>query len=222
MENDLLDFWTEVNMNNLQKYYLHIEGMDLAGKTTITNIIAKKSKKNWIIYNNCLSKNNVIQLFEKKIRKQKIYDEEIYGYLHYVTLVADIKYFKLNRNIIQDSMLLLRSINYHKEKNNNTLVHLLEELVPKHPIPTTSIYLTTSIDTRKKRLLKRIDSNSNKPTKNDLLILNDPDRFEKRDKRLMELSKAYFNSLVLDTSDMTEEETADYVMKLCKSRSSID
>ena len=53
-------------MNNLQKYYLHIEGMDLAGKTTIANIIAKKSKKNWIIYNNCLSKNNVIQLFEKK------------------------------------------------------------------------------------------------------------------------------------------------------------
>ena len=45
MENDLLDFWTEVNMNNLQKYYLHIEGMDLAGKTTIANIIAKKVKK---------------------------------------------------------------------------------------------------------------------------------------------------------------------------------
>ena len=170
-------------MNKLQKHYLHIEGMDLAGKSTIANIITRQSGVDWKIYNNCLSQNNPIQQFEKQMRNQKIYDDEIYGYLHYVTLLADIKYFDLKENIIQDSMLLLRSINYHKEKNNNDLVQLFEELVPKHPIPNTSVYLTANIDSRKKRLLKRIESNSKQLTKNDILILNDSEKFEKRDKR---------------------------------------
>lgn len=205
------------NMNKLQKHYLHIEGMDLAGKSTIANIITRQSGVDWKIYNNCLSQNNPIQQFEKQMRNQKIYDDEIYGYLHYVTLLADIKYFDLKENIIQDSMLLLRSINYHKEKNNNDLVQLFEELVPKHPIPNTSVYLTANIDSRKKRLLKRIESNSKQLTKNDILILNDSEKFEKRDIGLMELSQTYFNSIVLDTSSMTEAETADYIMTLCNS-----
>lgn len=204
-------------MNTPKKYYLHIEGMDLAGKSTIANIIARQSGVDWRIYNNCLSQNNSIQQFEKKIRKQKIYDDEIYGYLHYITLLADIKYFDLKENVIQDSMLLLRSINYHKEKNNNDLVQLFEELAPKHPTPNTSIYLTADIESRKKRLLKRINDNSKQLTKNDILILNDSETFEKRDKMLMELSQTYFNSIVVDTSYMTETETVDYIMAIYNS-----
>lgn len=198
-------------------YYLHIEGMDLAGKSTVANIIKSQSGEHWTIYNNCLSQNNVIQKFEKQIRNQKIYDDEIYGYLHYVTLLADIKYFELKENVIQDSMLLLRSINYHKEQNNNDLVKLFEEMAPKHPIPDLSVYLTSKIDSRKKRLLKR-----QKWTKNDKLIFTDSERFEKRDNGLMELSCKYFNSTVINTSDMTETETADYIMTLLKNGSGGD
>lgn len=204
-------------MNKIQKCYLHIEGMDLAGKSTIANTIARQSGMDWKIYNNCLSQNNPIQQFEKEIRSQRIFDHEIYGYLHYVTLLADIKYFDLRENVIQDSMLLLRSIIYNREKKHNNLVQLFEELAPKHPIPNISVYLTANIDLRKKRLLKRIECNSNHVTKNDILILSDPGKFEKRDIGLMELSQKYFNSIVLDTSDMTEAETADYIMTLCNS-----
>lgn len=202
-------------MSKIQKYYLHIEGMDLAGKSTIANIIANKSGLNWKIYNNCLSQNNIIQQFEKQIRKQKIYDDEIYGYLHYVTLLADIKYFELKDNVIQDSMLLLRSINYHKEKNNKELVELFEKIAHKHPVPNASIYLTANIDMRMKRLLTRMENNLNLLTKNDVLILNDTAKFEHRDKILMELSQKYFNSMVLDNSDMTEDETANVIMEMC-------
>ena len=197
--------------DKFQKYYLHIEGMDLAGKSTIADMIKNRSNVNWIIYNNYLSQDNAIQQFEKQIRKAKLYDDEIYGYLHYVTLLADIKYFELKENVIQDSMLLLRSINYHKEQGNIALVQLFEELVPKHPIPNLSVYLTVNIGSRQKRLLKR-----QQWTKNDKLIFTDLERFEKRDKELMELSCKYFNSTVLDTSDMTEEETADYIKTLLK------
>ncbi len=202
-------------MNKHQGYYLHIEGMDLAGKSTIADIIANQSGMRWKIYNNCLSQNNVIQQFERRIRKEKIYDDEIYGYLHYVTLLADIKYFELKENVIQDSMLLLRSIVYHKEKQNEDLVQLFEKLAPKHPIPNTSVYLTSSINSRKNRILNRIKKCSNHLTKNDMLILNDPEKFIKRDNELMKLSQKYFNAIVLDTSDMDEAETANYIMKLC-------
>ncbi|MBU5457369.1 hypothetical protein [Oscillibacter sp. MSJ-31] len=202
-------------MNRFQKYYLHIEGMDLAGKSTIADIIAGRSGEKWEIYNNCLSQNNPIQQFEKQIKSQKLYDDEIYGYLHYVSLLADIKKFELTENVIQDSMLLLRSINYHKEKGNIDLVQLFEALAPKHPIPNISVYLTANIDSRKKRLLNRIESNSKTLTQNDLLILNDSGKFEKRDIGLMELSQKYFNSIVLDTSNMSETETADYILTLC-------
>ena len=205
-------------MDKLQNYYLHIEGMDLAGKTTIANIIANQSGVDWKIYNNCLSQNNPIQQFIKEIKAQRIYDEEIYGYLHYVTMMADIKYFELKGNIIQDSMLLLRSIIFNKEKKYNDVVHLLEELVPKHPIPNTSVYLTANIDLRKKRVLKRIESNPNQVTKNDILILDNPKQFEKRNVGLMELSQKYFNSIVLDTSEMTETETANYIISLCNGK----
>ena len=88
-------------------------------------------------------------------------------------------------------------------------------MVPKHPIPNTSVYLTANIDSRKKRLRKRIESNSQQVTKNDVLILDNPVQFEKRDIGLMELSQTYFNSIVLDTSNISEEETADYIMTLC-------
>lgn len=202
-------------MSKNQKFYLHIEGMDLAGKSTIANIISNQSEINWKVYNNCLSQNNVVQQFEKQIRKKNIYDDEIYGYLHYVTLLADIKYFELNDNIIQDSMLLLRSINYHKEKKNKDLVELFEKIAYKHPVPNTSVYLTANIDTRMKRLLARMERNLNSLTKNDVLILNDTARFERRDKSLKELSQKYFNSFVLDNSDMTEEETAHVIMEMC-------
>lgn len=202
-------------MDKFQKYYLHIEGMDLAGKSTIANIISRQSGMGWKIYNNSLSQNNPVQQFIKQIKNRKIYDDEIYGYLHYVTMLADIKYFELKENVIQASMLLLRSIIYNKEKKYNDLVRLFEEMVPKHPIPNTSVYLTANIDSRKKRLRKRIESNSQQVTKNDVLILDNPVQFEKRDIGLMELSQTYFNSIVLDTSNISEEETADYIMTLC-------
>jgi len=203
---------------NKKIYYLHIEGMDLAGKSTIADIISRQSGLRWKIYNNCLSQNNVIQQFIKQIRDSRIYDDEIYGYLYYVTLFADIKCFKLKENVIQDSMLLLRSINYHREKNNNDLVQLFKKLVIKHPVPSVSVYLTTNMDSRKKRLLNRIEGNPKQLTKNDMLILKNPAKFEKRDNGLKELSQKYFNSIILDTSDMNEVETANYVMNLCNIR----
>lgn len=202
-------------MDHSHTFYLHLEGMDLAGKSTVAAMIARRSGMYWEIRNKSLSQDNVIQQFEKRIRKQNIYDDEIYGYLHYVSLLADIKYFERRGNLIQDSMLLLRSMIYHKEQKNDALVRLFESLVPKHPVPDLSVYLTTSLDVRKGRFRKRQACHPESLTKNDFLIMDDPERFAARDKGLMALAQTYFHAIVLDTSAMTAEETADAILSMC-------
>ena len=200
----------------LKKYFLHLEGMDLSGKTTTAELIAKNSGLNWKIYNNCLSERNLIQELTKKLAERNIYDDEIYGYLHFVALKADIKFFELRENIIQDSTILLRSLNYHKEAGNYELVKYFEELAKSHPRPNISIYLTASIEARRNRLNKRINEDSLKITRNDKLPMNNPEKFLKMEKSLMELSKKYFNSIVLDTSDMTEIQTSEFIINLLR------
>lgn len=202
-------------MDHHHTYYLHLEGMDLAGKSTVAALIAQRSGMQWEILHNSLSQDNVIQQFEKRIRRQGIYDDEIYGYLHYVSLLADIKYFARKGNLIQDSMLLLRSMIYHKEQKNDALVQLFEALVPRHPVPDLSVYLTADMDVRKERFRKRMACRPESLTKNDRLIVDDPERFEARDKGLMALAQIYFHATVLDTSAMTEEETADAILSMC-------
>ena len=197
-----------------KNYYLHLEGMDLAGKTTIAKLIVKNSGLDWIIYNSCLSQKNPIQELIKILLKQNVYDDEIYGYLLFVALMIDIKVFKSNKNVIQDSALLLRSIVYHKEAKHYTLVKLFEGIVERHPVPDISIYLTASIDVRRRRLMKRMQEDSKEVTSNDKMILNNPEKFVKMDNCLMELSKKIFNSIVIDTSEMTEIQTLDYITYL--------
>ena len=195
--------------------------MDLAGKSTIAKLIAKNSGVEWIIYKSCFSQINPIQELIKKLIKQNVYDDEIYGYLLFVALMADIKVFEANENVIQDSALLLRSIIYHKEAKHYALVKLFEGLVETHPVPDISIYLTASIDVRRRRLIKRMQEDSQKVTSNDKMIFNNPEKFIKMDYSLMELSKKYFNSIVIDTSEMTEIQTLDYIIHLLHKHSCI-
>ena len=193
--------------------FLHLEGMDLAGKSSIAKIIKEKSSLNWEINNNRLSDKNEIYNFIDKTSKEKLYDDEIYGYLYYVALLSDLKRFKVDKDIIQDSTILLRSINYHLEHGNYQLAKMFENLIELHPIPTHSIYLTASIDTRLSRLAKRIEQNPEKVSKNDLMIINNKEKFIEMDNKLFSLSKKYFGSILLDTSDLTIEEAADYIIE---------
>ena len=198
-----------------KKYFLHLEGMDLAGKSTISSLISERSQLNWVINNNKLTEDNQILEFTNNLGKAGAYDDEIYGYLYYVSLMADIKRFVLTENTIQDSTLLLRSINYHTFQKNYKLVRLFSELIELHPTPDKSIYLTADIDSRIKRLAQRIEKEPGKVSKNDSLILTSPDKFMRMDKELANLSQKYFNSTILDTSNMTEDEVVDYIFDEC-------
>lgn len=54
-----------------------------------------------------------------------------------------------------------------------------------------------------------------KITSMDKMILEDPKRFEQINLSLMELSIKVFNSIVVDTSNMTEDEVVKYIRSCC-------
>ena len=93
---------------------------------------------------------------------------------------------------------------------------LFERLVKKHPIPDVSIYLTVNIDERMRRLEKRMQEKPQNVTISDRLMLSSPEKFIERDYRLMNLSKKYFNSIVVDTSEISEMQTAEFVISTLK------
>lgn len=208
-------------MEKNKYYFIHLEGMDLAGKSTIAKLIKAKNPLNWEINNNKLTEDNVIHSFTNELGKQNLYDDEIYGYLYFVALLADIKNFKQETNIIQDSTLLLRSINYHTEMGNDKLVKLFKELIEHHPIPDISIYLTASIESRVERITKKIKESPEKVSKNDALILENPQKFMEMDEKLARLSQECFNSYILDTSSLNEHEIVDYISNLCGLENSV-
>ena len=202
-------------MSKGQFYFLHLEGMDLAGKSSVAKAIQEKSNIKWKISNNRLYNENEIYNFISEVAKKNLYDDEIYGYLYYVALFSDLKKYELSTNVIQDSTILLRSINYHIENNNKQLAEMFIKLVKLHPVPNCSIYLTADINSRIRRLAERIEKNPEKISKNDSMIISNPEKFKQMDDNLFFLSQKYFNSILLDTTNLTIDEVADYIINYC-------
>lgn len=198
-------------------FFLHFEGMDLAGKSSLARNFARHSELSWEINDKRLTKINPVYDFAWEIGKKKIIDSTSLGYLYLSALFEDIRNFKLEGNIIQDSTLLLRSMNYYKTIGNNPdLVKSFAEIAPRHPIPDKSFYLTADIDVRRSRLDKRIKEMPTKLTSNDLMIRDNPDKFIKIDESLKELSIKYFNSQVIDTSNMSEMDVVEEIKSFCR------
>lgn len=197
-------------------YFLHIEGMDLAGKSTISNKIADNSVLEWVINDKKLNQSNPLYDFALEQGKKDIHNSDTMGYLYLAALMEDLRIFKHETNIIQDSTLLLRSLNYYKTLGkNDDLVNAFSLLVLKHPKPNKSFYLTADINTRRNRLENRILSTPKKITTMDMLIKNDPKKFIWLDKSLMDLSVNYFNSYIIDTSKMSDTEVVEKIMDIC-------
>ncbi len=72
-------------------YYLHFEGMDLAGKTTATQNFIKSTNSEWEIRRNSLSSENPIHRLADSLRKAEAYDAEVLGNLYVAALMNDEK-----------------------------------------------------------------------------------------------------------------------------------
>ena len=158
--------------------YIHIEGMDLAGKTTAIQNFIKRTGREWDVRRNSIVPDNPMYLLADSLRRADAYDAEVLGNLYVAALMGDIRTFEWpNKDTIQDSTILLRSIAFHTVKGTPRVVEVLQELAPQHPIFDASFVFTADIETRLRRLQSRMDNQPEQISPEDLLVRDKPRKF---------------------------------------------
>jgi len=187
-------------------YYLHFEGMDLAGKTTATQNFIKSTGSEWDIRRNSLSRENPIHILADSLRKAEVYDAEVLGNLYVAALMADIRLFQWpDKNTIQDSTIILRSIAFHTVRGTPRIREVLLDLLPEHPKFDSSFVFTASIEERVKRLQQRIVVAPHEVSEEDMMVIHKPEKFMAMEAALIDTSRMAFHSVIVDTSTLTPD-----------------
>lgn len=195
-------------------YYIHFDGMDLAGKTTATKNFIKSTNLEWEFRRNSFSGNNPIHLLADSLRKAEVYDAEVLGNLYVAALMADIRSFKWpNQNTIQDSTIILRSIAFHTVRGTPRIREVLLDLLPEHPRFDASFIFTASIEERVKRLHKRMELAPQEVSEEDLMVIKKPEKFLAMEACLVDTAKMAFHSVVIDTSSLSADMVVGEIHK---------
>jgi thymidylate kinase len=199
----------------MKPLYFHIEGMDLAGKTSATKALAN------LIGNNCQMRRNTLQ---PKSRFHKIVDDiringqlsEIeLGVLYCKVLEDELKKFEYpTQSTIQDSTVFLRSLSYHSASENWILVEEFKNLLPLHPKFTKTVVLIADLESRLKRLEMRKALNPEEVAADDLMIHTDPEKFFAMEKYLVDYAQNYFDAEILDTSKLSKAEVSENLKQI--------
>ncbi|MFH1970779.1 MAG: hypothetical protein ABIJ05_00120 [Patescibacteria group bacterium] len=180
---------------------IHVDGMDLSGKTETSLLLAKNKGGDWEIRRSTLLENNPIYRFTNNLYKNNEATTETLGFLYLAALLHDIENFEWpKKNIIQDSTIILRSIAYYTVNQNPRILEAFENLIPKHPKFSASFILDANMEERLKRLEKRLNTNE-KISSGDLMIKTDPTKFIALNNCLIDSARRIFNSKIIDTSN---------------------
>lgn len=190
--------------------YLHFEGLDLAGKSTL----CKRLKEKWPVEqtrHNSISDGNILYEKANELRKKDSLDSELLGWLYYAAMILDLeKFSKSEGRIIQDSTILLRSLAFHLGHKTPVLPEFLIKALDKHPRFDYSFVLVASRECRLKRLEKRRE---NQLGPEDFIVRDNPDLFYKMESILVDYSIKYFNAKVIDTSDLEYPDKSDSIIE---------
>lgn len=189
--------------------YIHIDGMDLAGKTTATQNIVAMTDNLWTWRRNSLSGENPMYQLADSLRLGKIkntYDAETLGNLYVAALMGDIRNFIWpDKNTVQDSTIILRSLAYHTIRGTPRISEVLLDLLPEHPKFDASFILTASIEERIKRLQKRRELAPQEVGDEDLMVINKPEKFLAMEACLIDIARNAFHSVIIDTTTLTPD-----------------
>ena len=187
-------------------YYIHVDGMDLAGKTLSIHNFIKSTGIEWQVRKNSLSKQNAIHLLAESLRMEDTYDAEILGNLYVVALMADVRSFEWpEQHTIQDSTIILRSIAYHTVRGTPRIKEVLFDMLPEHPKFDASFVFTANMDARIRRLQKRIGEGVQTISGEDMMVIEKPDKFMAMEAILVDVAKQAFHSVIIDTSTLTPD-----------------
>ena len=187
------------------KKSIHIEGLDLAGKSTVCRYLEKmgnfSKRNNTLLPPGC----NPLHAAADKLRKQDLCSNGDLGWLYYGALLLDFKDYDKHTTdlMLQDSTIIARSIAYHAVFGDKELSKKFRDLLPEHPKFSFSCLLKSTASVRLKRLEGRISRHNDNPE--DFLIKTDPAGFFKMEDILAEIVISHFNGIIIDSSNLEQE-----------------
>ena len=196
---------------------IHIEGMDLAGKSSVASALARRSGAT--VRRNALVLDNPYYREADGLRIEGGIDGRDLGKLYVAAIRFDIANAAVPQEPrIQDSTVLIRSLAYNIVRGNESTTAELIELLPAHPRFGLSIVLTASIEKRRQRLAKRQREQPATVADDDRMVLQDPGRFVAMEHVLMRYSIEYFKAEHIDTTSYTVGEVVDRIEDLANAQ----
>jgi thymidylate kinase len=181
---------------------IHVEGLDLAGKSTTCRRLKDRFPE-LQINKNRLCIDNPVHALADELRLTDGLSSTPLGHLFYAALEWDIERWREpSAPTLQDSTVLLRSIVYHEAHGNDALAALFRGALERHPKFTSSYVLTCDREVRYRRLEGRISRGNDAPE--DHILTQDPERFFAMETRLIELATRHFDAKLIDTSRLEE------------------
>ncbi len=181
---------------------IHLEGLDLAGKTTVCSELQQRLPHTPIYHNTLVGDNQVYEVADT-IRKAGTLPDEDLGWCYLGALHAELdSYVNAAEPRIQDSTILFRSLAFHKAAGRDSLASRFEMLALRHPRFDVCYLLTCNRDVRLSRLEGRISRNN--AANDDLLIRDDPARFCRMEDILKESTQTFCGAEIIDTGHLED------------------
>lgn len=191
-----------------RRKYIHIEGTDLAGKSTIANEFMARQETPWEKRrNSILKKGNALNEIADSMYESGGYRKLTLNLAYAAAILADLDAFTWpDVDTIQESTNIVRSIGHARLDNSREVEAVLSLGLPSHPNFDKSFYLTASPEARIERLAKRKEK-----SRHDMILLNDPDRFFAMDEVAADVSVSRFGSKIIDTTNLSVSEVIDII-----------
>jgi thymidylate kinase len=190
--------------------HIHIEGLDLSGKSTVCRRL-KERLPCATIRHNSLVESNMLYNRADKLRLEANVADDIVGMLYYGALRHEIdSYYPPQNTVIQDSTIILRSLVFHTTAGNKELANLFQALLQASPRFDSSFVLTCSREKRLERLRGRISRGHCEP--DDLVVRDDWERFSAMERLLIELATHYFNATIIPTDNLESSDSSDAIL----------
>jgi thymidylate kinase len=185
-----------------------MEGLDLAGKSTVCRRFIAQARGSWVIRRNSLVENNRVYAIADELRRADALADEPLGWLYLAALHADLAELAAsqtadNQDILQDSTILVRSVAHHSSRGRQELVEQFVDLAPAMPRFDHAFVCVADRETRLRRLARRRPENLGP---DDFLVRDDYAMFSRMQEKVIDLVTSRFGGVVVDTSGLEDEE----------------
>ena len=194
---------------------IYIDGMDCSGKSTVVKLL-----KEWgaidIARQKTLSDYNPLLCSFKDMRAKFSWDSDEVSYALLSAILYDINHairYDETQRILQESILITKGycMLVSGGRKNQTVLEYFEKAFQLYPKFDYSFFVTVNKQERLERLKKRINKHEATLTKNDRLILENYEIFEKRNMSMQEVMTKRFHAIVIDSSEKIPEQVAKII-----------